>query len=729
MSHIIRSPFQGHPLRTLLAFVTEWTEMAHMALAPPLDALLRWFVAAPFIASAVLKLSDWNTALLLAQNEYPVDWMDPVAAAWTGVLVELLGGVAIAVGLGTRFACIALLALLGVIHIEYVALIQNQVIGVFLLWYLVHGPGSWSLDHLVRRGMVDSPVPLAALAVKLFQALRERGGAIAHLAVRLWLAIVASVWALALFGDAPLVPHARSQWLLPILPVDGAAAAFGLFTLTLAVALALGLFVRVVALALIATVVITTGMGFGQHLEATQLVGLLALLVLARRSWLSLDHWLFRLAHRRYPLFEDLSAADRDRLPRVVIVGAGFGGLACANALRHEYCRVTLVDRHNYHLFQPLLYQVATATLSPSDIATPIRSMVRGMHNVRVLLADVQGIDADERHIDLGSRRLEYDYLVLATGARHSYFGRDEWAPYAPGLKQIDDATAVRRKILIAFERAENTDDEAERNALLTFVVVGAGPTGVELAGAIAELARHGMEGDFEEIDPRAARVILVQSGPRVLPAFSEALSARTQRDLERLGVEVRTGSRVLEVDDAGVLVGEDRIPARSVFWAAGVASSPAAHWLEADADRAGRIKTAPDLSIPGHSEIYAVGDTAYVEAWHGQPVPGLAPAAKQAGEYAASQLAARIRGGRSDAPFVYRHLGSMATIGRKAAVADFGFMRLSGAPAWWLWGAVHVAFLANMRSRISVTMDWIWAYLTFRASTRLITGREETPG
>ena len=368
---------------------------------------------------------------------------------------------------------------------------------------------------------------------------------------------------------------------------------------------------------------------------------------------------------------------------------------------------------------------MATASLSPADIATPIRAVLREQFNTVVHYGRVTGIDRQGKAVLLDDRRMPYDYLVLATGARHDYFGKDEWERTAPGLKKIDDATAIRRRILVAFELAESCADDAERTALLTFVVVGAGPTGVELSGAIAELASQGMERDFRRFDPTAARIILVQAGPRVLPTFPETLSARAKEALEKLGIEVRLNSRVSAVDEAGVLIGEDRIPARTVLWAAGVAASPAAKWLGAPADRAGRIKVLPDLSVPGSPEIFAIGDTALAEAPGGQPVPGLAPAARQGGEYVARVIRARIESRPLPGPFRYKHLGSMATIGRKAAIAELGPLKLWGMPAWWLWGAVHVAFLVGARNRFAVMFDWAWAYFTYRRSIRLITGAE----
>jgi len=339
-----------------------------------------------------------------------------------------------------------------------------------------------------------------------------------------------------------------------------------------------------------------------------------------------------------------------------------------------------------------------------------------------VLLGEVTGVDTARREVRLGTRCIAYDYLVLATGASHSYFGRDDWAPFAPGLKRVEDANDMRSRLLLAFEQAEAAQDEAERGALLTFLIVGAGPTGVELAGAIAELARYGMEREFRRVDPAAARVILVQAGARILPTFPEALSTRAAAALGRLGVEILTDSRVESIDDNGVLIAGRRIVARNVFWAAGVVASPAAHWLDAERDGSGRVKVGPDLGVPAHPGVFAIGDTALSNAWEGRPVPGLGPAAKQGGHYVARVIRAYVAGRPTPRAFRYQHLGSLATIGRKAAVADFGFMHLSGALAWWLWGLVHVYFLAGMRNRISVLLDWAWAYFTCRSSARLIT-------
>jgi len=416
-----------------------------------------------------------------------------------------------------------------------------------------------------------------------------------------------------------------------------------------------------------------------------------------------------------------LLCADRKR--RVVIVGAGFAGLTAAKALaKEDGFEVTVVDRHNYHLFQPLLYQVATAGLSPADIASPIRNILRRQANARVVLAEVSGIDLERREVLAEGRRLPYDDLVIATGARHAYFGHDDSARHAPGLKRIDDATYLRRRILLAFEKAELEEDEAERRALLTFVVVGGGPTGVEMAGAIAELAKKALAAEFRVIDPGSTRVVLVEAGPRLLAPFDPAMSEKARLSLIELGVEVHLGQSVTRCDGAGVSVGADRIDAATVVWAAGVMASPAGEWLRADTDRAGRVKVLPDLSLHGHPEVFVLGDTATVADMQGHPLPGIAPVAKQQGAYVAGLLAARIRG-EEKPPFRYRDLGTMATIGRKRAVVQMGRFRASGYVAWLLWSTAHIYFLIGFRNRVSVVLNWGWSYLTFQRGTRLITG------
>jgi NADH:ubiquinone reductase (H+-translocating) len=419
--------------------------------------------------------------------------------------------------------------------------------------------------------------------------------------------------------------------------------------------------------------------------------------------------------------------------PRVVIIGGGFGGLAAAKALARAPVDVILIDRRNHHLFQPLLYQVATAALSPGQIARPIRAILRRQANATVLLDDVVGIDRRAKCvIGRAAGPIPFDSLVVATGATHAYFGHDEWSAAAPGLKTLEDATAIRRRILEAFERAElAADNVALRDAFLTFVIVGGGPTGVEMAGSIAELARHTLADDFRNIDPTTARIILLEAGPRVLPAMPEKLSAAAKAGLERLGVEVRVNTAVTDCSSDHVMAGPERIACRTIIWAAGVQASPAARWLGPDipADRAGRIEVDADLSVPGSPEIFIIGDAAKVVGPDGRQVPGIAPAAKQQGHYVASVITARLAGRLAPKPFRYVDRGNLATIGRGEAVADLGWLQLKGVIAWWFWGAVHIFFLIDFHNRVSVMFDWLWSYLSFGRNVRLITSAASWAG
>jgi NADH dehydrogenase len=412
--------------------------------------------------------------------------------------------------------------------------------------------------------------------------------------------------------------------------------------------------------------------------------------------------------------------------PHVAIVGGGFAGLWAARAMARDDVRITLVDRGNHHLFQPLLYQVATAGLMAPDIAAPLRHILRRQANATVLMGTVVAIDAGARRVRLeDGGTLDYDALLLASGATHAYFGHDEWAPHAPGLKTLDDALHIRRRILSAFERAEAVADPEARRALLTFAIVGGGPTGVELAGTLAEIARHTLASEFRRIDPRSARVLLLEAGPRVLSTFPEALSARAQRHLERLGVEVRTGGAVEAIDAEGLQCAGERIEARTVLWAAGVAASPLGRMLGAPLDRAGRVQVAPDLSVLGRPGVFVAGDLAALTREDGRPVPGVAPAAKQMGRHAATAIRAHFAG-RPVIPFRYRDYGNLATIGRMAAVVDLGRLRLSGVLAWWFWLLAHAFFLIGFRNRIAVLLDWTWSYWTYQRAARIILGRDE---
>ncbi|PDT75399.1 NAD(P)/FAD-dependent oxidoreductase [Bradyrhizobium sp. C9] len=407
---------------------------------------------------------------------------------------------------------------------------------------------------------------------------------------------------------------------------------------------------------------------------------------------------------------------------RVVIVGAGFGGLEAAFGLAGVPVEITLIDRRNHHLFQPLLYQVATASLATSEIAWPIRYLLRDRPEVTTLFANVCGVDAAAKQVQLDDGgSIPYDTLILATGARHAYFGHDEWEPFAPGLKTLEDATTLRRRILVAFERAERETDPDKRAALLTFVIIGAGPTGVEMAGTIADLAKDTLPQDFRHIDTRKARVVLIEAGPRVLAGFPDDLSAYAQASLERLGVEVMLGEPVTECSADGVVFGGKRLEARTIVWAAGVRASRAAEWLNAPADRAHRLQVEPDLTVPGHPDIFAVGDTVTIKDPDGNPVPGIAPAAKQEGRYVAALIKARLDG-KTLPPFRYKHAGSLAQIGKKKAVIDFGWLKLRGSLAWWIWGLAHIYFLIGVRHRIAVAMNWLWIHTRDQRAARLIT-------
>ncbi|WP_312772539.1 NAD(P)/FAD-dependent oxidoreductase [Pseudoxanthomonas mexicana] len=409
-----------------------------------------------------------------------------------------------------------------------------------------------------------------------------------------------------------------------------------------------------------------------------------------------------------------------------VIVGGGFAGLWATRALASAPVRITLIDRHNHHLFQPLLYQVATAGLSAPDIAAPLRHILRKQANVEVRLAEVAAIEPQEKHVVLADgTTIAYDALLLATGATHAYFGRDEWARHAPGLKTLDDALQLRRHLLLAFERAEAETDPGKRAAWLSFAIIGGGPTGVELAGTLAEIARHTLKNEFRRIDPSQARVRLVEAGPRVLASFPDTLSEKARRQLERLGVEVVTGTPVSDITDEGYRLGETFIPAKTVVWAAGVAASPLARTLGVSLDRAGRVPVQPDLSVAGHPDIFVAGDLAAVTS-DGRPVPGVAPAAKQMGRHVAQVLRARLDGRASPGDFRYQDYGNLATIGRMAAVVDFGRLEFSGLLAWWFWLTAHVFFLIGFRNRLVVLLNWCWAYWSYQRGARIILGKDE---
>ena len=662
---------------------------------------VRWSQALQGLSLVALwPLLDLAIRLWFGFRIFPVELMMPL-----GPLLGLLlafGFLTQPVAAVTIWYCIA--AAIGFAgHAAEIAL---------LVWLTVAGASYLSLDWAFAAGARSIALPGLDRVSRWCRQLSERGEPVLLLLMRLLAALILLAILRVDFGAWGF--FLRSGWRPEIEP----AALQGLFYLVAAL-LALGLGTRLAALAAGAALLVLGGLG------AAGPVLLFAVLLFRGGGHLTLDGWIVGRIARRYPHLFRPPDWDDESLPHVVIVGAGFGGLAAARALRQSPCRVTLIDRRNYHLFQPLLYQVATAGLSPADIAMPVRTVFRDQPNVRCLLGRVTGVDRAARLVQVGERQVPYDYLILATGARHSYFGRDEWEPLAPGLKKIDDATNIRRRILLAFEHAEDCDDPEERAAWLTFVVVGGGPTGVEIAGTLVELAHHGMAGDFRRADPTQARVILVEGGPRPLGTFTESLSTYARKALDDLGVEVRTGARVEEIDETGVVASGERIAARTVVWGAGVVASSAHKWLGAEHDRAGRVVVGADLSVPGAPEIFVIGDTSLSKGWNGEVVPGLAPAAKQGGLYVARLIHNRIVGRRAPGPFRYRHQGSLATIGRQAAVVDFGQFKLKGALAWWFWGFVHIFFLIGTRNRLSVMLEWFWAYLTFRRGTRLITGRE----
>ncbi len=688
---------------------------ARTVLGPWLDLAIRLWLAQAFLVIQIYEMMAAPASRGgLSAPLGPSWWLGAlhgIMGSGPGLLIQTVCPLLLAVGLLSRPAALAMLV--------QTALLPEAGPDGRLFWtalllrVALLGPGALSLDSLVRQGADNSALPGAALAGRVHARLLQWGGAVYPLGLRVWLALAPAGIALAALGMTGAMRPGALAWLPQVPPMVAGLAPWA--ALGAAALLASGTACRLVALGLLVLVPLGQIAGAGDARLPWALV--LAVLALHGAGPLSVDGLIGGWARRRK------ASVDRSGLPHVVVVGGGFGGVAAVRGLRGAACRVTLVDQRNHHLFQPLLYQVATASLSPGDIATPVRALFRGHDGVRVLLGEVMGVDLPGKAVLLGEGRIAYDHLVIATGARHGYLGHDEWAVFAPGLKTVEDSTAIRRRLLLAFEEAEGAETEAERRAWLTFVVVGGGPTGVELAGAIAELARHGLDQEFQGFDPASARILLVQSGKRLLPAFPESLSDAAAVALQHLGVEVALGSRVEDVTAEGVTMSGRHVPARTVLWAAGVMASPAAAWLGVEPDKAGRVKVGADLGVAGLDAVYAIGDTAASDGWAGKAVPGLAPAAKQGGAYVARVILARLAGRVPPAPFRYRHLGNLATIGRQSAVADFGFLRVRGALAWWLWGAAHIAVLAGGRNRATVLVQWVWAYLTFRRGTRLITG------
>ena len=688
---------------------------------PISDLVIRFFIGMWFLRSGLVKAADWDTALYLAANEYPVDWMSPANAALTGVTIELVGPILLIAGFMTRPAALAMAALTVVSQAVYVPTTSNLLVIAMLAWYAVAGPAALSMDRVLASGLKTSALPLASPMIRATQWSREYIAPIVMALIRIWLGVTVLVYA-GVFEP----PIAVQTW-LPTMIVAGMPAWIAIIA---AVFFFTGFGAVIVSYALF--FLIAAFMIADAHPNVTLFPFLFLAMYEARGAGvLSADRAILAWMEKNI-LFDRDYADIPETWPHVVVVGAGFGGLAAVTRLKRLPVRITLIDKRNYHLFQPLLYQIATATLNPADIATPIRSLFKADGNVRVLKGEVTAIDSVGKTLALANgQTLAFDKLVLATGATHSYFGKDEWGAFAPGLKTVEDAVAVRGTILDAFEKAEASDDPERIKRLLTFVIVGAGPTGVELAGAIAELAKLNVEREFRTCDPASAKVVLVQSGPRILPAFPEELSEKAMQSLEALGVEIRTGSRVSQIGETQVYIGEDEfIDTETVLWAAGVTASPAATWLGAKADRSGRVAVNGVMRVIGEDgegidHIFAIGDTAGSTAWDGKPVPGLAPAAKQAGAYVSDVIEAELLGAKCPGPFVYKHQGSLATIGRKSAVADFGAFKLSGALAWWLWGLVHVGFLTGARNRVTVVINWGWSFFAKHSGIRLITGRD----
>jgi NADH dehydrogenase FAD-containing subunit/uncharacterized membrane protein YphA (DoxX/SURF4 family) len=721
MSMGAQGTYLGNALQQRLSAALVWLADAIAFLSrtvwPLVDLLIRIWIGKQALVLSVLISTDWAMAVSMARGSYPI----PVAGLGSTALlsqVYWLAGVSLILGLATRVGAATLLAFAVASHIHVAALDLNLFWMALLAYYVLLGADRLSLDRLLSQGLKSSSLPKLGALITLLDAARPALTNIYLLALRVAL-MLTLLLASGHMSTAMMTTTAGTfKWL----PVSSATLLFGEAGIALALLIGSGLATRATTLFAVLMLGYHTMSG-GEMSFPFYWTALLLLLVAKGPGPFSLDGVVVAALRRSLPELSGKPAFSLKGLQRVVIVGAGFGGIACARALRHAPAGITLIDQQNYHLFQPLLYQVATAALSPADIAIPIRTIFRDQFNAKVMLATVTGVNTERREVLADGLSIPYDHLVIATGATHSYFGQDAWAPFAPGLKRVDDATLVRRRVLEAFEHAEVAASEEERRRLLSFVIVGGGPTGVELAGAIAELARVGMEKDFRNFDPATAEIILLQAGPRLLPAFPASLSEVARRSLADIGVNVLLNSQVRLIDADGVMVNDRRIYSRTVLWAAGVAASPAAKWLNAQADKAGRVKVQPDLSVPHLSDVYVIGDTALANSWKGEPVPGLAPAAKQGGAFVAKVIRAKLRGEPVSHAFSYRHMGSLATIGRKSAVADFGFVRLRGAMAWWFWGIVHVLFLLGSRNRAAVVLNWIWSYITYRASTRLITG------
>jgi NADH dehydrogenase len=683
---------------------------------PIIDFIFRFIMANQLLTAGMLMAYDWNTSVLLATQEYPVPWLNPHLAAFLGILAEIGGGLSLLLGLFTRLGALAVLILGLAAQLYYVTLDVNLFWIVLMAGYVLRGPGPISLDHLLKHGLNRSPIPFATVITNFFDATRSSFSGVYLLSLRIWLALT---FLIVSYKD--FIPLHQIHFFESWLPIQSAKFIFPHLAILISVLFFLGFSTRLLSLFVFILICIVCKQIITVVNPVYWMMAMGIFFGFGPGPF-SIDYLILRFLKRRYPQFSGKPAFSLENLPHVVIVGAGFGGITCAKALRDIPVRISLIDRRNYHLFQPLLYQVATGGLSPADIAVPIRAIFTKQFNVEVLLGEVNAIDKENRILHTQNLQIPYDYLVIATGATHSYFGKDHWAPFAPGLKQIEDAISVRSKLVETFELAEIATDENERKHLLTFVIIGGGPTGVELAGAIAELSRYGMEKNYRHFDPASAEIILIQAPSRIIPTFSDVISKSAQQSLEKMGVKILLNSRVEQVDEDGVIVNGQKIYTRSVLWAAGVTASPAAKWLDVDADQAGRVKVKQDLSIPNYPNIFVIGDTALTISWNGKPAPGIAEAAKQAGKHVAKIISQIIYNEPLSKEFNYQHFGMLATIGRKSAVAEFNYIKLKGATAWWFWIFAHVCFLVGARNRSSVILNWAWSYFTYRANNLLIT-------
>ncbi|CEG58315.1 NAD(P)/FAD-dependent oxidoreductase [Legionella fallonii] len=712
-----RSKYFFHQSATFFTAMSSISLFLGRTAWPFLDFLFRFWIGNKVLIAGLLQAHNWTISVLLATSEYPVPWLSPKWEALLGIFAQCIGGGCLILGLFTRVGALAILILSVMTQIYYVKLDVNLLLITLMAGYILRGASSFSLDHLFEQGLSRSPLPFAMNIHNFFNATKKGSENLFLLGLRIWLML-----SLILLGAYDVKMSTSGMQLAFVwLPLKSLHLLIGSGFLILPFVFGIGIATRLFALLLLVLFFVTQSQ-VSELAYAPYWMMIMAILFMSGSGFFSFDQMMFSTLKRRYPQLSGKPAFSLDNLPHVVILGGGFGGITCAKALSHTPVRVTIVDKNNYHLFQPLLYQVATGNLSSGDIAISIRSIFLNQFNAQVLLGTVSSIDKVNRKVITDQFELSYDYLVIATGATHSYFGKDGWAPYAPGLKTIEDAIDVRSRIMQTFERAEIAETDVERENLLNFVIVGGGPTGVELAGAIIELARYGMEKDFRHFDPSNSKVILVQAAPRLLPAFSEKSSAKVQQCLEQLGVVVYTNSTVEGIDEMGVIVKGQRICSKSVFWAAGVQASPAASWLDVPADGNGRVLVNKDFSVPNCPNIYAIGDTAAANLWQGKPIPGLAPAAKQGGKFIAKKITALVYNKSAPEEFHYTHLGSLATISRKASIVELNRFSFYGELAWWFWGVVHVSFLVGARNKFSVLSNWVWSFFTFRANNLLIT-------